>query len=197
MATWVFAQFYLPLQRRGVAQVWLHDGVACRADQQERRTLVHDFRANIYPMRGGLMAERSVIELAEREGLGLGSQQFTCANPRCDEQFIRTASRGRPKDFHSEDCRRAALRDLRRIQAQLAHHERQADQLRARAGAYLRTSATDTDTDASSGPTVDEVRAAREAIAEVRGMARFLDGHQDELARDLLHLWRAVEPLVR
>lgn len=143
------------------------------------------------------MAERSVIEFAEREGLGLGGQHFTCANPRCDEQFMRTASRGRPKDFHSEDCRRAALRDLRRIQAQLAHHERQAEQLRARAGAYLRTPATETDDDTGHGPTADELRVAREAIAEVRGMARFLDGHQDEFARDLLNLFRAVEPLVR
>ena len=82
------------------------------------------------------MPERRVIELAEREGLGLGGQQFTCANPRCDEQFIRTSARGRPKDFHSEDCRRAALRDLRRIMAQLAHHER-ARVARRRAGAMV------------------------------------------------------------
>ena len=143
------------------------------------------------------MAERSVIDLAERENLGLGGQQFTCANPRCDEQFVRTSSRGRPRDFHDEDCRRAAERDLRRIQAQLAHHERQAEQLRARAGAYLRTPGADSDTDTSPGPTPEQVRLAREAIAEVRGMARFLDGHQDEFARDLLNLFRAVEPLVR
>ena len=38
--------------------------------------------------------------------------------------------------------------------------------------------------------------AAREAIAEVRGMSRFLEGHQDEFARDLLALYRAVEPLI-
>ncbi|NYI47910.1 hypothetical protein BJ993_005056 [Nocardioides aromaticivorans] len=144
------------------------------------------------------MAERRVIDLAEREGLGLGGQQATCANPRCDEQFIRTSTRGRPKDFHDEDCRRAAERDLRRIQAQLAHHERQAEQLRARAGAYLRTSGeTGTDPAGGAGPTAEEMRVAREAIAEVRGMSRFLDGHQDEFARDLLKLWQAVEPLVR
>ena len=144
------------------------------------------------------MAEPRVIDLAERESLGLGGQQATCANPRCDEQFIRTSTRGRPKDFHDEDCRRAAERDLRRIQAQLAHHERQAEQLRARAGAYLRTSGeSETDPTSGAGPTADEILAAREAIAEVRGMARFLDGHQDEFARDLLKLWQAVEPLVR
>lgn len=84
-----------------------------------------------------------------------------------------TSSCGRPKDFHSEDCRRAAIRDSRRIQAQLVHHEGEAEELRARAGAYLRTPATDTDI----SPTAGEVRTAREAIAEVRGMARLLDGH--------------------
>lgn len=143
------------------------------------------------------MAESRIIDLADRDGLGLGGQQFTCANPRCDEQFIRAASRGRPKDFHSEECRRSAERDLRRIQAQLAHHERQAEQLRARVGAYLRTVPDEDYQAANSGPTVEEVRVAREAIAEVRGMARFLDGHQDEFAQDLLRLFRAVEPLVR
>ena len=56
------------------------------------------------------MAERRVIDLPERENLGLGGQQATCANPRCDEQFIRTSARGRPKDFHDEECRRAAER---------------------------------------------------------------------------------------
>jgi hypothetical protein len=143
------------------------------------------------------MAESRIIDLADREGLGLAGQQFTCANPRCDEQFIRTASRGRPKDFHSEDCRRAAERDLRRIQAQLAHHERQAEQLRARVGAYLRTVPDEDYPAANGGPSSEELREAREAIAEVRGMSRFLDGHQDEFAQDLLRLFRAVEPLVR
>lgn len=143
------------------------------------------------------MAERRVIELADREVLGLGGQQATCANPRCDEQFMRTASRGRPKDFHSEECRRASERDLRRIQAQLAHHEQQAEQLRARTAAYLRTTVSGTESGPNEGPSSEQMQAAREAIAEVRGMARFLDGHQDEFARDLLTLYRAVEPLFR
>lgn len=142
------------------------------------------------------MAERRVIELPDQDGIGLGAQQFTCANPRCDEQFLRTSTRGRPKDFHSEECRRAAERDLRRIQAQLAHHERQAEQLRARAGAYLRT-AGESDPQAAAEPTDGQRSAAREAVAEVRGMARFLEGHQGEFAGDLLNLYRAVEPLVR
>lgn len=144
----------------------------------------------------GSVAERRVIELPAADAMGLGAQQFTCANPRCDEQFLRSSTRGRPKDFHSEDCRRAAERDLRRLQAQLAHHERQAEQLRARAGAYLRTAA-DPDSRSDGEPTDIQRQIAREAVAEVRGMARFLEGHQGEFAGDLLQLLRSVEPVVR
>jgi hypothetical protein len=42
-----------------------------------------------------------------------------------------------------------------------------------------------------------ELERARVAIAEVRGMARFLRNHQDEFAQELLRLFEAVEPLVR
>lgn len=144
------------------------------------------------------MVDHRVVELRGEDSddrVGLGAQQFTCANPRCDEQFLRTSSRGRPRDFHSEECRRAAERDLRRIEAQLAHHERQAEQLRGRAGSYLRTQGESSS--APAEPTDEQLQAAREAIAEVRGMARFLQGHQDEFARDLLRLFEAVEPLAR
>jgi len=120
--------------------------------------------------------------------------QATCANPRCDEQFLRPVSPGRRKDFHSEECRRNAERDHRRLAGLLEHYNRQADQMRARMSAYLRTNADDAA--APPGPTVDEIRCARESVAEVRGMARFLRGHQGEFAQELLRLFGAVEPVV-
>ena len=120
--------------------------------------------------------------------------EATCANPRCDEQFRRIVRPGRPKDFHSEDCRRSAEREQRRLAGLLSHYERQADQMRARIGAYLRTSGEDT---GDAGPSASEVAQAHEAIAEVRGMARFLPQHQGEFAPELLKLFEAVEPLVR
>ena len=128
---------------------------------------------------------------AEREDL-----QATCANPRCDEQFLRSVGPGRRKDFHSEDCRRAAERDYRKLASRLEHYERQAEQMRARLGAYLRTNNKDAVVE-RTGPSMAEMERAREAIAEVRGMARFLPQHQSEFAQDLLHLFEAVEPLVR
>lgn len=123
----------------------------------------------------------------------LGPQQHTCANPRCDEQFPLPLGSGRPKDFHSEDCLLAAERDLRQVRNQLAHHERQAEQLRAQAHAYLRSSVDD---DVPLGPTPEQLSVAREAVLEVAGMSRFLAGHHGAFAGDLLRLYRAVAPVV-
>ena len=141
------------------------------------------------------MASRDVVELgAKHDELGLGAQQHTCANPRCDEEFDRLLTPGRPKDFHNEECRRSAERDLRRIRAKLRHHERQAEQLRARAGSYLRTSVEDSDI--PDGPTDAQRKAARDAVLKLTVMARFLPGHQGEFARELLDLYEAVRPVV-
>lgn len=141
------------------------------------------------------MASREVVELgAKHDELGLAAQRHTCANPRCDEEFDRLLTPGRPKDFHNEECRRSAERDLRRIRAKLRHHERQAEQLRARAGSYLRTNVEDSDL--PEGPTDAQRRAAREAVLKLTVMARFLPGHQGEFAQELLDLYEAVKPVV-
>lgn len=137
-----------------------------------------------------------VVGIAERrDDAEAEDLQATCANPRCDEQFIRTAGPGRRRDFHSEDCRRAAERDHRKLASRLEHYERQAEQTRARLGAYLRTNIEQSVTE-RTGPSLAEMERAREAIAEVRGMARFLPQHQSEFAQDLLNLFEAVEPLL-
>jgi hypothetical protein len=143
-----------------------------------------------------MAASRDLVELRDLDANpALSAQQATCANPRCDEQFFRTPGPGRPRDFHSEDCRRSAERDLRKTLGQIEHLQHQAEQLRARASAYIRTSVGDDPGDL--GPTPQELAAAREALAEVRGMSRFLEGHQDPLAEDLLKLYHAVAPLAR
>jgi hypothetical protein len=142
------------------------------------------------------MPDRDVVDLPDaHDDLGLASQQFTCANPRCDVQFQRRPGPGRRKDFHDDDCRRSAERDLRRTLALLDHHERQAEQLRARAAAYVRTNLDEAD-GPSQTAAAEQRRVAAEAVAEVRGMARFLENHQGEFAADLLKLYRAVAPLV-
>lgn len=143
------------------------------------------------------VAKRGLVEMIEsQDDVVLEGQQSTCANPRCDEQFFQRPGPGRPKDFHDEACRRESQRDLRRTIALLDHHERQVEQLRARAAAYTRTNLDEGD-GSSQSVTAEQRRAAVDALAEVRGMSRFLENHQGEFAQDLLKLYRAVEPLVR
>jgi hypothetical protein len=122
--------------------------------------------------------------------------EATCANPRCDEQFQRELGPGRRKDFHSDECRRRAEQDRRRLASRLEHYERQAEQMRARIAAYVRTGIDEMTEGVAAGPTAEQIRRAREAIAEVRGMTRFLRGHQDEFAKDLLKLFDEVEPAI-
>lgn len=119
----------------------------------------------------------------------MADQQHTCANPRCDEQFF-SAEDGR--EFHSGDCRLAAEQDLRRIRAQLAHHERQVEHLRSRANAYPSSCGCSE----IGGPTQGQLRTARDAVLEVAGMSGFLASQSGEFADDLLRLYRAVEPVV-
>lgn len=139
-----------------------------------------------------------VVGLAQRrDNAELLILEATCANPRCEEQFQRELGPGRRKDFHSEDCRRSAEHDRRKIASRVEHYERQAEQMRARLVGYVRTTGDDEQTATDARPTAENVQRAREAIAEVRGMVRFLHGHQGEFAQDLLELFQAVEPLVQ
>lgn len=138
-----------------------------------------------------------VVGLAERRGDAENLVlQATCANPRCDQEFDRDLGPGRRKDFHSEECRRRAEADRRKLTSRLEHYERQAETMRARLNAYVRTGGDDDAQARGSGPTPEQVQRARDTVMKVKGMTRFLRGHQDEFAQDLLELFDAVEPLV-
>lgn len=77
-----------------------------------------------------------MLSLSVNRGLGGAERRRPAA--RCDETF-QDAGPGSRKDFHSEECRRSAERDLRRTFMQLAQHVRQAEQLRARVRSYTGT----------------------------------------------------------
>lgn len=138
-----------------------------------------------------------IVGLAQRRGDADNVVlQGTCANPRCDQEFDRELGPGRPRDFHSEECRRRAEADRRKLTSRLEHYERQAETMRSRLRGYIRTSGDDDPQASRSGPTPAQLEQARDAIMKVKGMTRFLRGHQDEFATDLLDLFEAVEPLI-
>lgn len=126
-------------------------------------------------------------------GADQGRELIECGNPRCDEQFVRLVRPGQRQKFHSDDCRREAERDLRRTNARIEHHVAALEQLRAQAAAYTQVTAVSV---SSAGPTAAQLQAAREALLEVKGMARFLAGHEGEFASDLLRLYEALVPIV-
>ncbi|WP_042377207.1 hypothetical protein [Gordonia alkanivorans] len=147
-----------------------------------------------------LAQQRKVVGIEERRRSAEQAAPVTalCANPRCDEQFMRVpGSPGRRRDYHSESCRRSAERDERRLHSQIEEAQFQLDQLRNKAQAYVRPQ----EGSASAGPSVDAgaelLSRAKLAVAKVSGMARFLRGHQGEFAQDLLEFYEGVEPFVR
>ena len=137
--------------------------------------------------------QADVVELFDASGLR--PQQTSCANPRCDEQFTRSTGRGRPRYFHSDDCQRAAEADLRRTMAKQAHLEAELEQTRAIIATYKRIGSTTT---AQSSPATDDaaIAKARDAVAELRGMSRFLARDDHEYAADLLNVLEAVQPVI-
>lgn len=61
---------------------------------------------------------------------------------------------------------------------------------------YVRTGTDEITDEVAARLTAEQIHRAREAVAEVRGMTRFLRRHQDEFAEDLLKLFEVVEPLI-
>lgn len=125
--------------------------------------------------------------------------QGTCARPGCSKLFTREAGPGRPAAFCSEECRRAAQRERRNLRRRLAHHEDQAQQLRLLVAAYERSVRSD------NGPSEDGeddllapdvVRAAEDAVVEMRGMVRFMSSDSSPHLAELMRFYEAVAPLV-
>jgi len=114
-----------------------------------------------------------------------------CALPSCRNEFRRNAGPGRRKDFCSEECRRAAEKDLRKLKSRLVHFENLVQQLRIDIAAFGRSS---DDADAVERPEVATQRAA-EALTRAQGVLLFAP-NDDPLAAELRALVDAVAPLV-
>lgn len=114
-----------------------------------------------------------------------------CALPSCRTEFRRTSGPGRRKDFCSDECRRAAEKDLRRLKSRFVHYENVVQQLKIDIAAFGRSS---DDEESVEQPDVAAQRAS-EALARAQGVLRFAP-NDDPLAAELLALVDAVAPLV-
>lgn len=82
-----------------------------------------------------------------------------CARPQCRSEFRRTMGRGRPRNYCSDNCRREAESDARRLAAQLEHHRSMAEMLTRDLATYdIETPAANP---SSAGPPNIEIAAAR------------------------------------
>ena len=145
----------------------------------------------------GTAAARS-LDLGARRAAGAGEDlQGTCARPTCHALFTRPTGPGRPALFCGDDCRRAAQRERRALRTRLAHYERQVQHLRSLVAAYEH--GADDDETVEHGQefmTPEEVRRAEDAVAEARGMARFMREVEDPVSIAFVELLDAVGPVV-
>lgn len=145
------------------------------------------------------MTDTDTVDLNTRRVADTGEQlQGTCALPTCQKLFTRATGPGRPAIFCGEPCRRTAQRERRAVRARLAHHERQVQQLRALVAAYEPGAEEDGDVyaDDLSFTTPAEIRRAEDAVAEGRGMAKFLRNSDDPISVAFVELLEAVAPVI-
>lgn len=143
------------------------------------------------------MSKATVTRLNEASDRDV--QTAECANPRCDEVIQRRGGRGRPRDYHDDECRRATAEVKRRLESRLEHYKEQVAILSERYAPYEKAPGMGE----SSGPadatklTAEQIRIAREAVSKVDGAAPFLRKHDGEFAAQLIELFDAVAPVVR
>jgi hypothetical protein len=114
--------------------------------------------------------------------------------PDCRKEFRRTARPGRPQEYCSEICRRAAEKELRRARSRLAHYEGVVEKLRIDVAAFGRP-----DTDQDGGDelplSLDARQRAESAVLRASGILRFANP-DDPAVQELQRLCKAVAPIV-
>lgn len=115
-----------------------------------------------------------------------------CARPLCRAEFRRTVGPGRRQAYCSEQCRRAAERELRQARSRLTHYERLVEQLRIDVAAF----GPGASPDEQAGTDLGARRAAEDALTRVGGMLIFLEKSDDACAKELRELHAAVAPVI-
>jgi hypothetical protein len=117
-----------------------------------------------------------------------------CSRPNCRKEFRRTARPGRPQEYCSEICRRAAEKEFRRARSRLAHYEGLVEKLRVDVAAHGRPDA-EQDGDDQLPVSLDARQRAENAVRRASGVLRFADP-DDPAVQELQMLYRAVAPVI-
>jgi hypothetical protein len=116
-----------------------------------------------------------------------------CSRPKCRNEFRRTAHPGRPQEYCSEICRRAAEKEFRRARSRLAHYEGLVEKLRIDVAAHGRPDAEDGDD--QQPVSLDARQRAENAVRRASGVLRFADP-DDPAVQELQMLYGAVAPVI-
>lgn len=117
-----------------------------------------------------------------------------CSRPSCRKEFRRATRPGRPQEYCSELCRRAAEKELRRARSRLAHYEGVVQKLRIDVAAHGKPD-SDEDGGDESPLSLDARQRAESAVLRAGGVLRF--ANPDDLAvQELQKLYKAVAPIV-
>lgn len=115
-----------------------------------------------------------------------------CAHPQCRKEFRKSMGRGRPRIYCSDDCRRQAEVDARRISAQIQHHREMADMLARDLAAYETPTVGDAPAlQPTAQPTAARSPGIEVAAARAEGVLVGLDDGS-VLAREFARLLEAV-----
>lgn len=117
-----------------------------------------------------------------------------CSRPNCRKEFRRTARPGRPQEYCSEICRRAAEKEFRRARSRLAHYEGVVEKLRIDVAAHGRPDTDQDDGDELPLP-LDARQRAENAVRRTSGVLRFANP-DDPAVQELQMLYKAVAPIV-
>lgn len=114
-----------------------------------------------------------------------------CPRPKCRKEVRQVIGRGRPRTYCSDECRRLAESELRRLDLRLRHYAGVVDQVRLDIASYQRGG-----TDGVGDPTA-EIRNAEVALGQAETALEFLADDESPTAKALRRLYEAVGPVVR
>jgi hypothetical protein len=112
-----------------------------------------------------------------------------CARLACRREYRRVTQPGRPQQYCSQVCRRAAEKEIRQLRARLHHFKGVVTQI----GIDLAAHGRDDDEDVATG---GAKTAAVNALARSAGVLRFVSDSDLPIADELKLLYEAVRPVL-